>query len=204
MITLHKFEGKNLSLLENECLEELNTSRDNIYIVNTEINGGLFKGKKIVLEAITKEEINKLIKDFFNELAKNMNLTINIEIRIDENNIKVLLISDNNNILIGKDGKTLNSLQVILKQHLKDLRKFGINILLDVSNYKQKRTKRLEYDIKELCKQVSSTNIEVKLDPMNSYERRIVHSIVSEFENLKSESFGEDPNRYTVIKVKDY
>lgn len=199
MITLHKYEGKNLELLQEQCNNELK----NAYTISTELEGGLFKGKKYQLEAITKEEIIKSIKSFIKELSKNMNLEINSEIRIEDENINILLVSDNNNILIGKDGKTLNAIQLVLRQSFKELNKFNLRIIVDVSNYKAKKLKNLEYEVKKICKEVLKTKVEVKLDPMNSYERRQVHYIVAEFDGLESISYGETPNRYTVIKIKD-
>lgn len=199
MITLHKYEGKNIDLLKEQCNNELKDA----YMVSKELESGLFKGKKYQLEAITKEEIISSIKSFIKELSKNMNLEINSEIRIEENNINILLVSDNNNILIGKDGKTLNAIQLILRQSFKKLNQFDLRIIVDVSNYKAKKLKNLEYEVKKICKEVLKTKVEVKLDPMNSYERRQVHSIVALFDELQSISYGEAPNRYTVIKIKD-
>ena len=199
MITLHKYEGKNIETLKEQCNNELKDA----YIASKELESGLFKGKKYQLEAITKEEIINEIKKFIKELSKNMNLEINYEIKIEDKNIDILLVSDNNNILIGKDGKTLNAIQLILRQAFKELNKFNLRIMVDVSNYKEKKSKNLEYEIKKICKEVLKTKVEVKLDPMNSYERRIVHSVVAEFEGLQSVSYGETPNRYTVIKIKD-
>ena len=71
------------------------------------------------------------------------------------------------------------------------------------SNYKVKKEKHLSFEIKKICKDVLKTKMDVKLDPMNSYERRIVHNVVSKFDNLYSESVGEGINRYTVIKYKE-
>lgn len=199
MITLHKYEGKNKDLLKEECIKELNDA----YMITSEIESGIFKGKKYVLEAITNEEIINYIRMFINDLSKKMNIEINSEIKIVDKNINVLLVSNNNNILIGKDGRTLNAIQLILRQFCKQLNKFDFKIMVDASNYKAKKIKNLEYEIKKICKEVLKTKVEVKLDPMNSFERRIVHSIVAEFEGLESISYGENPNRYTVIKIKD-
>ena len=203
MMTLHRYEGKNEELVLNECLLELNVELTDIYYTKYESDSGLFKSKKVIIEAITKEEIIQYIKKYISELSKNMCISINCEVRIDENNINVLLVTDNNNIMIGKDGKTLNSIQLLLRQATKDLNKFNIRIILDVGNYKSKKLKNLDYEIKRICKEVLNTKLEVKLDPMNSYERLLVHSIVSEYEGLQSISYGEAPERYTVIKIKD-
>lgn len=203
MITFHSYEGKNLETLKENCINELNVEENKIYFHETEKESGLFKGKKIILEAITEDEIINEIKNFIKELASLMNLEINSEVKIQDGNINVILVSNNNNILIGKDGKILNALQLIMRQVFNDLGKFNLRVTLDIGNYRAKKVKNLEREIKNICKEVINTKVEVKLDPMNSYERRIVHSIVSEFEELQSESFGVDPERYTVIKIKD-
>ena len=203
MITFHNYEGKNLETLKENCINELNVEENKIYFHKTEKESGLFKGKKIILEAITEDEILNEIKNFIKELASLMNLEINSEVKIQDGNINVILVSNNNNILIGKDGKILNALQLIMRQVFNDLGKFNLRVTLDIGNYRAKKVKNLEREIKNICKEVINTKVEVKLDPMNSYERRIVHSIVSEFEELQSESFGVDPERYTVIKIKD-
>ena len=112
------------------------------------------------------------------------------------------MISDNNSILIGKEGRTINALQLILRQ---TLNKYGLNIKvnLDVSNYKANKVKNIEYEIKKLARNVLDTKVEAKLDPMNSYERRVVHTVISEFEFLETESFGEEPERYVIIRYKE-
>ena len=203
MITFHRYEGKTLEIVKENCENELNVSLDKIYYVTKETESGLFKGKKVILEAITEDEIISSIKKFIKELSNNMNLNINSEIKIQDNNISIILVSDNNNILIGKDGKTLNSLQLILRQTYNELNKFNLKISLDIGNYRAKKVRNLEREIKKVCKEVQNTKVDVKLDPMNSYERRIVHSVVSEFENLESISEGIEPERYTIIKYKD-
>ena len=203
MITSHKYEGKAKEELLNLCMVELNSNKEELYYVINESEGGLFKGKKVILEAITKEEIINYIKNYLKELAKLMCITITSEIRIKENVINVILVSENNNILIGKDGKTLNSIQLLLRQALSEINKYNLKLLVDASNYKERKVKHLEFEIKKICNEILKTKVEVKLDPMNSYERRIVHSIVSTYNNLESTSVGEAPNRYTIIKYKD-
>ena len=75
--------------------------------------------------------------------------------------------------------------------------------VLDVSNYKKHKEKRLMLLAKNIAKEVLKTGVEVNLDPMNSYERRIVHNTLSNFKNIVTESSGEEPNRYVVIKKRE-
>lgn len=197
MIEVVEKEGKT----EQELLSSIDL--DNVHYKIEEIPGKLFKGKKYLIKIIEKEAIRNFIKDFINNLGLSMNKKINIEIRYSEDCYSVMLICEDNSILIGKDGRTLNSIQLLLHQAINNKTGFNIRINVDAANYKINKEKRLEREIKAIAKEVCDTKIEVKLDPMNSYERRIVHNAIGNFNNLQSESFGEDPSRYIVISYKE-
>lgn len=196
-------EGKNKEELLNKYLEQNNLSLDEIYLKEEQTEAKLFKSKKVRLEIIKKEDIKKYLKEYIKTLGSNMGLTINSEIREKEDSYEIMLISDNNNILIGKDGKTLNAIQLLLHQSINNQVGFNIHITVDVSNYKEKKIKGLEHEVRKIMQEVEKTKIEAKMDAMNSYERRLVHTIVSENSNLETESFGEHPNRYVVIRYKE-
>ena len=76
----------------------------------------------------------------------------------------------------------------------------GVKINLDIAGYKSKREKNIMYEAKKIAREVSKTKIDAKLDPMNSYERRLVHTAISDFKHIDTESEGEEPNRCVVIK----
>lgn len=203
MLEKVKLEGKNKEELLNKYLKDTYLSLEDIFVKETESEAKLFKSKKTVLEIINKKDIINFIKKYITELSNKMKLQINSEVREKDNIYSVLLVSENNNILIGKDGKTLNSIQLLLHQSLSTQTGLNIRISVDVSNYKDKKIKRLEREIKQIIKEVEKSKIDAKLDPMNSYERRIVHTLVSENSNLETESMGESPNRYVIIKYKE-
>ena len=198
---MHKynFEGKNYEELINRIKEELETDIDDLNIKKEETEIGLFKTKKYNLEVYKKEDIINYVKDYLIELGTLMNIDIKVEVRNKDNVLLVQMISSNNQILIGKDGKTLNSIQILLKQSLNNYID-NLIINLDVSNYKEKRLKRIENLVKEIVKEVKESKIDVSLDPMNSYERRFIHNYVSEIDNLTTESIGEGIERHIVIK----
>ena len=75
-----------------------------------------------------------------------------------------------------------------------------IKINIDVSNYKIKKLNNLEKEVRKIAKEIIKTKLDVSLDPMNSYERRYIHNIINEYENLKTESIGEGKERHVVIK----
>lgn len=202
MLKLYSYDGKNKEEAITKALTDLNVKIEDIIITDEVIEGKLFKAKKYVVNAVLKDDVKKEIKNFINELKSKMNIDINIEIKEDEDIFNVLLVSDNNSILIGKDGRTISALQLILRQFL-NRSGIPIKVNLDVSNYKAKKVKNIEYEIKKIARNVLDTKVDAKLDPMNSYERRVVHTVVSEFEFLETESFGEEPERYVIIRYKE-
>ena len=198
------FTGKNLEELKSESLEKLGLKENECLIKVTSTKSGLFKTKEEFEVKIYKlEDVANEIKSFLNELLTNMGISANFELKIREEQINIKMFSDNNKILIGRDGKTLKALQTVIRQHV--YRKVGVYpyVLLDVENYKEKKINHLEYLTKKLAKEVLRTKQPIKMDDMNSYERRIAHNVLSKFDGLTSASEGEEPNRHIVIKIKE-
>ena len=203
MITLYNYEDKTKETLIEKCTSELNVSLDDLIIKETESESGLIKKKKYQLTAVKKSDIIAEIKSFIKELQEKFNIEINSEVTVRENTFNVMLVSSNNAILIGKEGRTIESIQIILNQFINNQIDMNIRINVDASNYKGKKVKNFEYEIKTIAKGVLKTKVAVKLDPMNSYNRRIVHNVVSNFEHLTSLSEGEEPNRFITIAYKE-
>lgn len=203
MITLYNYEDKTQELVKEKCLQELNVNEEDLLIKEEEVTQGLFKNKKIQLTVVKKEDIKNEIKEFLNTFAQKFNIDIKSEITVRDNNFNVMMVSDNNPILIGKDGRTIEAIQLIINQFINNQIGMNIRINVDASNYKGKKIKNFEYEIKKIAKGVLRSRVAVKLDPMNSYNRRLVHNVVSEFENLTSLSEGEEPNRYITIAYKE-
>ena len=194
------YEGKNLNELKEKAFSELNASENELYIRETEEVKGLLKTKKYKLEILTKDDVVKYIKNYIIDVAKNMGITVNIEAKKRENYIQINLFSENSSILIGKNGRTMESLQYLIKNSIFNKTGFKINVILDVEDYKERINKHLEYNVKKIAREVRKTGVDAKLDPMNSYERRIVHNAVNEIKGVSTISEGVEPNRYVVIK----
>ena len=198
----YTYEGKNKEEAINKAVNELNTIRENLIVEVLEETKGIVK-KKVVVKVIKQDEIVDFIKDTLNEITKSMGVNINLEVRKRNETISIKIFSDNNAILIGKNGRTITALQSLIKQMVYNVLEEKISIILDVENYKEKRIKSLEYLAKNTAKEVSKTKIEAKLDSMNSYERRIIHEALSNNRYVYTESTGEEPNRCVVIKPKE-
>lgn len=203
MLTLSKYEGKTKEEALEKCTSELQLKIEELYIKETETEAKLFKSKKYIIEAIKKQDVINYIKDYIKEIDKSFNINIKSEINENENIIKVILVSENNPILIGKEGKNIEALQVLIRNSIKNQIGIDVKVNIDASNYKKKKEETFEREMKKIIKSVLNTHIEVKLDPMNSYNRRIVHNLASNYKNIKTESVGEEPNRYTIIKYEE-
>ena len=100
-------EGKTKEEIITKYLEENNLTESDIFYTEREVKGGLLKSKKIELEIVSKNDIIKFIKDFISNLSKNMGIEITSEVRENEGIYTVLLVTDNNPVIIGKDGRTI-------------------------------------------------------------------------------------------------
>ena len=200
MLLLNKYIYEDKS--EEKALEKLQKelNLDDIIYLKNEEKVGILKSTKIVITAYKKEDIENLVKEFINNTASGLNIEINSKIQVNNDSIDINLTSNDSAALIGKNGKMLNSLQLLLKKLIEIQTGTSMRINLDVENYKKRKIENLERDIRKIIKEVLKTKVDAKLDPMNSYQRRIIHNLVSKYGQLSSTSEGEEPNRYVVIK----
>ena len=194
MIEVFKFEDETEEQCRLKCLDELDVYNNEILTREYE------EDEKYIMEVVKKEDVKEYIKSYLEKVTTEMGLETKFEINEDEEVFSVKMFSNNNPILIGKDGRTLTSLQTLIRQSLSNQIKFNVKVNLDASNYKVKQERFFERDIKNIINDVMKSKDEVKVDSMNSYKRRIVHSIASEYYNIETESFGEEPERYVVIR----
>ena len=200
----HKYTGKTKEEALSNATIDLQETQNNLIINELEeIKGGLFKSKKVEIEVIERREVVKYIKEYLQKLLKDLGFTVNIEIKNKEEIPTYTIYSDNDALLIGKNGKNLKALSILTSQHL--LNELGKNFkfTIDINSYKEKREKSLEYLAKKIAREVAATKVEAKLDSMNSYERRIIHNALTNNKQVYTESEGEEPNRYVVIKPRE-
>lgn len=194
MIKVYSYEGTNEEECRMKCYDELDVY-DNEIITKEYEEDNLYK-----IDVVKKSEVESFIEDFLTDITNKMNIQTRISIMEDDDIYNVKLNSKKNAILIGKEGRTLTALQVLLRQVIRNMCKMNIKVNLDVSNYKSRQDKNFEYEIKQIINEVMKTKVDTTLDPMNSYKRRIVHTIASNYYNIETESIGEEPNRQTIIK----
>ncbi len=193
-------EAKTKSDVIKKASEALNASEaEMIYHVEEE-KGRLFKSATYKITATTLTNVVEEVKEYLKEIITNLGLTVNFESSIRDKTININMYADNNSILIGKDGKTLKALETLAKQKVLNKYNCYLKINLDVENYKEKRIKNLEYLAKKTAREVRATKVEATLENMNSFERRVVHNVLTDFKGVSTISEGEEPNRHVIIK----
>lgn len=193
-------EGKVVEEVLEEIYAENNLTKEEIIYKVINKKGKLFKGSSYEVIVYPKSSLNEEIKEFLNNVVVNLGLEVNFEVSSNEERTTIKMYSSNNPILIGRNGQTLRALEELVRQMLQSKYEIRYKISLDVENYKSKKEKNLERMVKKLAKEVVTTKVEIKLDNMSSYERRIVHNALTNFKGIKTESEGEEPNRHVVIK----
>ena len=181
-------------------LEEQNEA--NLIINEISSKKSLFS-KKVEIEVIEKRELIQFIKEYIQTTLKQMGFNAQIEIFNKDDVPTYRIYSDNDALLIGKNGKNLKALQHVVQQAIKKEINNNFKFVLDINNYQEKKEKHLVYLAKNIAREVASTKVEVKLDSMNSYERRIIHNALTNNKKVYTESTGEEPNRCVVIKPKE-
>lgn len=148
------------------------------------------------------EEILSAAREFISKILETLELENIVEMELEDNTLNVNVNGDENRlgILIGKRGVTLDSIQYILNLIVNKKSSRYIRVNLDSSGYRDKRKKTLENLAGKMANKVLKTGRSIKLEPMNSYERKIIHTTLQDFEGVLTHSEGKDPFRKVVIQ----
>ena len=198
----HRFVGKTYEEAVNKAKIELQELEENL-IINVIDEKKSLLSKKCEIEVIEKREIKNFIKEELVNILREMGYQAEVEIQVKQDIPTYRIYSNNDSLLIGKGGKDLEALQIVLRQIVNTETGINYKFFLDVSDYKEKNEHHLEILARRLAREVATTKIEVKMDSMNSYERRIVHNVLTNNKKVYTESIGEEPNRCVVIKPRE-
>ena len=194
-----EFIAQNTEEAIEEAVKKLHISSDKIYI---NVLGELPEG--LNCEALVDVNLTLEGKKYLEGILKALNIGYQIEARSvnGEEQIHYIIDSYENSLLIGVKGKTLEALQTLLRNLISSYTKDHIITSLDIGGYRRDRARQLEIIATRTAKDVAKTKVAVKLQPMNSFERRIIHEKLSDWRDVYTESEGEGENRAIVIKPK--
>ncbi len=199
-------EGKSIEAAIEEALIELNIEMQDAEIEVLDEGSkrlfGLIGGRNAVVRVFKKDNYEEIVRNFLRPILNAMGLEEDMEIVMDGETLTIKLAAENIGIIIGRRGETLDALQYLLGLVVnKNSEKF-IRVTLDVGNYREKREETLVRLANRLADKVSKSRKNMTLEPMNPYERRIIHATLQDYKSVETYSIGDEPNRKVVIKYK--
>ena len=204
-----EYKAKNVDeAITNACVDlGIATNQLDYVVIEKGSNGFLGIGSKpAVINARKNQSVEDIAIEFLNKVFSAMELTVKIDINVTEgekeNTVNINIIGDDMGILIGKRGQTLDSLQYLVSLVVnKESDKFN-RIKLDTENYRERRKATLENLARNISLKVKRIKKPVALEPMNPYERRIIHSALQNDKFCTTKSEGEEPYRHVVVMLK--
>ncbi|MCM3179429.1 RNA-binding cell elongation regulator Jag/EloR [Cytobacillus horneckiae] len=195
--------GQTVREAVDSALAQLKTTeeRTEITIVDEGKRGilGIFGSRPAVIKAVIKINPIEEAEKFLLQVSDKMGAPVEIETVKDGKNVQFILSGEKIALLIGKRGQTLNSLQYLTQLVINRYSDQYINVMLDAENYRQRRVDTLIQLAERLADQAIRTGKNVALEPMPSYERKIIHTALVNNRKIETFSDGNDPHRHIVI-----
>lgn len=218
-----EYTGKTVNDAVTNALIELETTSENIeYEVISKGSNGVFgigskpaKIKAWLKEAEREEKLSaveeaaapvkpadEVVKEFLGKVFDAMDITAEVDVKVENENVNINLSGSDMGILIGKRGQTLDSLQYLVSLVVNKYSDKYMRVKVDTENYRERRKNTLENLAKNIAFKVKRTKRPVSLEPMNPFERRIIHSALQNDRYVTTRSEGEEPYRYVVVLLK--
>ena len=202
-----EFSAKTVDDAITEACQKLTVTSDKLEYEVVEEGSSGFLGigaKPAVIKARIKNSVADKAKEFLKEVFDAMNIVVVIDVKYDEanRNIDIELSGDEMGVLIGKRGQTLDSLQYLVSLVVNKDEDEYIRVKVDTEDYRKRRKETLENLAKNIAYKVKRTKRPVSLEPMNPYERRIIHSALQNDKYVTTHSEGEEPFRRVVVTLK--
>ncbi|HAA43491.1 MAG TPA: protein jag [Ruminiclostridium sp.] len=190
----------------NIALSELNASEEDvdIEIIDKGVKGifGLIGSKQARVRVTIKESMADKAKEFLMEVFQKMDVDADVLTQEDKESVTIKITGDNIGILIGRRGETLDSLQYLTSLVVNKNKQNYKRVIIDIENYREKRKETLIKLANKLAERVVKYKKSITLEPMNPYERRIIHSSLQNHKYVETHSIGDEPNRKVMITLK--
>mgnify|MGYP001232328159 CR=1 FL=1 len=199
-----KVSGKTVEDAVREALKQLGTDKvENVEykVLEEPTKGflGIIGGKDALLEATLKAEPEEEALAFLQDILQQMKVRVDVEMHKNGRETEFLLSGEDLGVIIGKRGKTLDSLQYLVNLAANRTSGRYTRIILDAENYRKRRQEALEQLAERLASKVERTGLKELLEPMNARERKIIHSALQNRQGVLTRSEGTEPHRYIVI-----
>lgn len=203
----NEFSAKTVDDAITEACQKLMVPSDKLEYEVVEEGSSGFLGigaKPAIIRAKAKSSVADVAKDFLKDVFEAMNMAVVVDVKYDEENknVDIELSGDEMGVLIGKRGQTLDSLQYLVSLVVNKDSEEYIRVKVDTEDYRKRRKETLENLAKNIAYKVKRTKRSVSLEPMNPYERRIIHSALQNDKYVTTHSEGEEPYRHVVVTLK--
>ena len=203
-----EFTGKTVEDAVMEAAIQLETTSDklNYEVVDKGSSGFLGIGSRPAkIRAVKILSSKEIAEEFLDQIfsAMQIRVDVNIDENQEEKTMNIDLSGDDMGVLIGKRGQTLDSLQYLVSLVVNKDEEDYIRVKVDTENYRQRRKDTLENLAKNISFKVKRTGKAVTLEPMNPYERRVIHSALQNDRYVETHSEGEEPFRHVVVTLKE-
>jgi spoIIIJ-associated protein len=199
--------GKTIDNAIESAISELGISRDDaiIEVLETPVKGFLGIGSSPAKVSVSVEihDEGQNAEQFLSSVFEKMNVIVNIDITQSDNEMKILLKGDDIGIIIGRRGETLDALQYLTALVVNRGKEDYVRVTIDTENYRKKREETLNRLANKLAGKVLKYKKSITLEPMNPYERRIIHAALQDTEGITTFSTGIEPNRKVVIALSN-
>ena len=197
---MKEYNAKTVDDAVKQASEELGIAEEEVIFTVKEEKTGLLS-KKAVIVVYELSDAIEFAEQYIKDVVESLGVTgVKTTTSLEDDIIRIQIDTDHNPILIGKNGVTLQALNEIVRLAVSGKFRRRFRILLDIGDYKESKYSRVASIARRSAKEVQKTHVDVTLDPMPSDERRIVHSALADWSNIKTESTGEGHHRAVTIK----
>lgn len=190
------YTGKNLDEVLNQAAEEKGVSVSELtYKVIEESSGFLGIGSKVTITAYCKNDISEFMKEYLQNYFDGIHMEAEIQIEMDGEYFHINLNTENNALLIGKNGQTLQAMNTVLKSAVSSEFKRRVGVLIDINGYKEEKYQKVCSLAQRVAKTVQRTKTTAVLDPMPADERKAIHNCLSNMKYISTVSEGEGNQR---------
>ncbi|CAM3698147.1 R3H domain-containing nucleic acid-binding protein [Erysipelothrix urinaevulpis] len=197
---MKQYTARTIEDVLNEVALEKNTSVEELtYHILEEKSGFLGFGASVTAEVFAPQDVEEFVKEYFTNFFEGLGLEVECQVVATRNNVTIDLNAENNAILIGKNGSSLNGMSNLIRSVIssKFKRRFYVNF--DINSYKKNRYQKLMAMAQRVAKTVQRTKIDAALDPMSNDERKVIHKELQSMPNIKTQSEGSGRNRHLKI-----
>ena len=193
---MKKYTAKNLEELLDKVAKEKGVRVDELtYYVLEEKQGFLGFGAQVTAEVYCLNDVSEFLKTYLETFFKNIEQSIEVTAERQNETFKVMINAENNAILIGRGGQTLQAINTVVRGAVNSYFKRRFQVLVDINNYKNDRYDKVKAMATRIARTVQRTKISAVLDPMPNDERKVIHQMLTEMKNIRTESEGDGSHR---------